>query len=386
MAICFTVMPICGHVWLLYAANFIYGLGSGVWDSSISLWLVEMWTTKSSAFLQGSQFTFGAGMIIGPLLAAPFVHGEEQNETLPDGTHVYVHASGEEREHALLVPFVVAGIIQGIVPVVLLVTYFIRPYRKPEESPGGGAMEEGHEKQSQAKQRRRSSSIAATSTRRISLVEIRKQPKTSLEPQQSPAAAAAAEAKIPYRILKIALIGISTGAYGSVENNFWNFYSSALQYLPVKRSATEAALILSVVCIVYTLGRLAAVFISLHVSPDIMLAYHFATTIVSLVMLYFACNHSIVWLLYLSSGLIGFGFSAIWPGLFSWTERYLKLTDGVCSLFSFLSGILTLVTPILIGDHLKKEPIMLFYLSAISITIALIAFIATKVFVHLTPA
>lgn len=311
-------------------------------------------------------------MAVGPVLASGFLHGEEKNETLADGTHVYYHVSVEDRKQSLIAPFLIGGIIQLIVPVILLLLYFIRPYKNYEDQE---TLEDNDNKQQDNNRRRSSVSLTATSSRRVSLVKI---PNT--EKQTQP------EEKIPYRVFKIILVGFSIGAYGSAENNFWSFYSSALQYLPVNRSASEAALIISLVCIFYTIGRLASAFISLHLSPDIILIYHFLTTIVSVITLYFACTHNIVWLVYIGSGLFGLGISAIWPGLFSWTEHYLKLNNTICSLFSFLSGVLTLITPFFIGDHLKETPIMLFYFSGAGFILSLAAFLLVKLFVHLTPA
>lgn len=86
----------------------VCGIGSGAWDSSTSIWLVEMWPVGHGAMLQINQFLFGIGTILAPILVAPFVHGEEvmtaSNETITE----------DDRIKALAVPFIISGVIQGI--------------------------------------------------------------------------------------------------------------------------------------------------------------------------------------------------------------------------------------------------------------------------------
>lgn len=86
----------------------VNNLGAGAWDSSTSIWLVDMWPEANSALLQGNQFMYGCGAILAPLLAAPFVHGDqnvtELNQTL----------TIEARVHSLMVPFGINGALQTI--------------------------------------------------------------------------------------------------------------------------------------------------------------------------------------------------------------------------------------------------------------------------------
>src|SRR5699024_7095837 len=70
------VAPFCGSVGLLFFAIICNGMGSGVWDSSQSAWLVELWPHAGPVIMQSVQFMYGIGSILAPIVASPFLHGE----------------------------------------------------------------------------------------------------------------------------------------------------------------------------------------------------------------------------------------------------------------------------------------------------------------------
>lgn len=71
----------------------------------------------------------------------------------------------------------------------------------------------------------------------------------------------------------------------------------------------------------------------------------------------------------------------MWPAIFAFTERHLLLSERVCSLYSFLSGIVSLVIPLILGQVFNSWPLILFYLEALFIIISLILFVIVKVWI-----
>ena len=69
--------PWCTSLWQLYMCIFIYGFGIGAWNGANNVILIEMWQSKSPSMLQFSQFIYGVGTILGPLLSEFFVLGEQ---------------------------------------------------------------------------------------------------------------------------------------------------------------------------------------------------------------------------------------------------------------------------------------------------------------------
>ena len=84
------------------------GIGTGAWDSSSTVWCVEMWPNYKGLVLTLTQFTWSIGAIIAPVLTAPFVYGNITNATADFVPSI------KDRQMSLMIPSSVAGIIQGI--------------------------------------------------------------------------------------------------------------------------------------------------------------------------------------------------------------------------------------------------------------------------------
>ena len=72
------LIPYSETVWHLYLAIFINGLGLGVWTNGKTVWLIEMWRQRSTPVLQLSAFMYGIGTFVGPLVAKPYLTGENK--------------------------------------------------------------------------------------------------------------------------------------------------------------------------------------------------------------------------------------------------------------------------------------------------------------------
>src|SRR5699024_4123643 len=77
-----------------------------------------------------------------------------------------------------------------------------------------------------------------------------------------------------------------------------------------------------------------------------------------------------------------YAFSAMWAAVFAFAERHLRLTDRVCSLFSFLCGTVSLAIPLVLGQSFKANPLILFYLEFASIGASAILFGIVKTWIE----
>lgn len=109
LAITISLVPHYSHLWLLFTALVFNGLGGGCWDSSNNIWLVDIWKSNNGPIMQASQFMYGLGTIVGPVIVSPFVHGEDHdnNKTIED-------YPPEKLVHDLSLPFIIVGAIQII--------------------------------------------------------------------------------------------------------------------------------------------------------------------------------------------------------------------------------------------------------------------------------
>ena len=147
------------------------------------------------------------------------------------------------------------------------------------------------------------------------------------------------------------------------------------QYLDVVQlSASEAAHITSVLSFFYTIGPFFSALISVWLAPDTILVYHYACLLGGFTVLalgstgVFHSSHNLA-LVYGTSGLIGYGFSAVIPALYSFVQRHFGLDDRVCGLFAFVSGTFSLAIPLGLvvvsssGEAaFEQQPMLLIYL------------------------
>ena len=114
MAITTIIIPYSGNIYTLYAYIWIYGLGCGAWNMSNNVWLIEVWKQNSAPFLQLSQFMFGIGTIIGPMVEKSYLTGEyviDDNISISNITHLI---DSVDRRTKLKIPFLFCGAIQII--------------------------------------------------------------------------------------------------------------------------------------------------------------------------------------------------------------------------------------------------------------------------------
>lgn len=315
----------------------IMGIGSGAWDSATIIWLVDMWPVGNSPLIQASQFMYGLGSIVSPIILSPFVYGEAN--VTADNKILTV----EDRIEALSYPFIVCAVIQAIVPILFFVFYFIVPYKK---------------------------NLSAHNPYTLLKTDESKNDDLDNSPN---------ELIIPNRNWKIFICGLCLANYATARIGHFYFSAAMFQYLDIHLSAATSVHLMSLSSFAYTMGRLVTSFISIKVVPDIILFYHYIILFTSLGFLYFG-QHELTYIT-IGTMMIGYGFSAMWPGIFALTERHLRLSDEVCSFFTFLSGGLSLIIPFVLGQSFKTHPMILFNLETIFISISVIMFTTVKIWI-----
>lgn len=158
------------------------------------------------------------------------------------------------------------------------------------------------------------------------------------------------------------------------------------QYLEIGLTASEAAQLTSVLSFFYTIGPFISAFVSIWVSPDTILVYHYGCLLGGFSLL--ALGHSQLPVLYGSNVLVGYGFSAVIPALYSFVQRHFGLDDRVCGLFSFASGAVSLAIPLalVLGDGeatFRENPLLLLYLQLIFIALSLVVFVILRLWIWL---
>ena len=121
MSVCLACVPHSPNIGVLYACALGIGLGSGVLNSIINVWLTELWREKAPTALQVPGLTFGIGTILSPVIIRPFLrkrHLVPNNSTLVNSTNdndfhwEFNKDYEEDRRSYLTAPFAILAVIQ----------------------------------------------------------------------------------------------------------------------------------------------------------------------------------------------------------------------------------------------------------------------------------
>ena len=97
------------------------GVCSAAWSSAKTVWIIELWQSKSAPVLHTCSFLFGIGTIIGPLIDKCYVTGEvdldiqainntEQANSTNEQEHITYQLT--HRRERLMIPFLIIGSVQ----------------------------------------------------------------------------------------------------------------------------------------------------------------------------------------------------------------------------------------------------------------------------------
>ncbi|KAI7688453.1 hypothetical protein SSS_08175 [Sarcoptes scabiei] len=357
MILCISITIVFVPYYSLYQLLFfgvtLNGIAGGSWDSSNNLWLVEMWPEHHASILSGVQFMYGLGTIVSPSLMSPYVSGLNTNKST---------VTPIERRSRLTTPFVIVSIIQSIAPIVLFILFVANRYQRPKSR-----IENSFE-QSSSDSRIINTTINSDETIQANLVDPNYHGRISKT----------------YRRSKLLLIALFLGVYDAAEIGYFYYSPTMFQFFEIqpKIQAVDAAHLLAILSASYTFGRFFTAFIALKLKPDLILSYHLTIIIIAQIGLFLGRHNQMI--IFLSTMIQGFGFSAMWPTIISFTEYHMKLTDRISSLLFFFAGLMTIFTPMIIGPFLETWPLVLFLFEATYLTISVLLFVAIKLFLHFT--
>jgi len=106
--------------------------------------------------------------------------------------------------------------------------------------------------------------------------------------------------------------------------------------------------------------RFVAIFFAHFASPTVMLLFNLGVVTIGALALCIAGQTS-VYVLYVSSSLIGIGMASTFATGFCWTEQHLLVTNRISASFSIASSMGEMVFPTMIGALMETNPMSLPY-------------------------
>ncbi|XP_054161819.1 sodium-dependent glucose transporter 1-like [Oppia nitens] len=336
-------IPYSEHLWQLYMYFVLIGMCAGTWNSTNNVWLIEMWQKQSGPIMQLSQFTYGIGTILGPLIDRSYLLGEIHHlngDGGGSGGHFGGHGGGgggttsidsdlgfnvtsmnvfnktgavyddsEERKRLLKTPFLISGCLHLIGPCLMLIMFLVKKYRYVP----------------------------------IKAKEIEDKSKLKLFDREGAP-----------KLLIIIITCIFLAFYSISEVIYLEFGATYFQYIPIRLSASKAAEIFSAMSLSYTIGRGINIFVAFKVKLHIIIAYHFLIIIAAIITL-LTVQHSLIQL-WIGSLMLSFGFSPIFPAVFAFIGQHLEITNRIGTVLIFAHACLNIIVPFILGTYLEKYP------------------------------
>lgn len=312
-------------------------------DITSNSWLLAIWRGGSAHLLQGLHFTWAFGSAVGPLVMAPFlsvktnvtvVHFNETTQLNETSFNV------TQSDSHFYIPYYLVGALNAISGLIFIVLFITIRYDEREEN---------------------SDSTETDSSTKYTF---------------SKSASATVIGLALFSVCALEGAEVSTAHYMPTMIVGLGFTKTKAAYMASARGA------------VYTFSRVIAGYAATKLSIKIILIISFVTVVGSNVLVIIGSNLAdsnpglAEGLLWIGFSLIGLGFGPIHPGLISFNENYIKLTDFTVGLFSAVGSISVILNFYVVGHWIESEPIIMIYYVLGCMIVSLILFVILIIFVE----
>ncbi|CAG2103427.1 unnamed protein product [Medioppia subpectinata] len=336
MTVASAVIPLYPNLWVLYLGAFMIGIGSSCYVAASTVWIIELWRGRPIPILQIFEFWFGIGEILTTVALKPYVVGETTatiNQTYAQhvgpkqtmlNSQYYSETVVVNRRARLMIPTLVIGASILAIPISLVVLYFVRPYKTPTNMVKEDASSVDNNNKHD------NNNVSNESQHMVKLFDRKDTPR---------------------RLARLCF-ALWFSIHLSFEMVFLKFCVAYFQYSPLHVPVETGTQILSTGVTVYTVGLALNIFYVYKFNLNYVLAVHYLCVIVGTILLVPA-QHSLP-CLWAASIMLLYGFSAMFAGIVTFTERYLNMTNQLSTLFMMIRSVFNLVTPIVVGRYLQN--------------------------------
>lgn len=155
-------------------------------------------------------------------------------------------------------------------------------------------------------------------------------------------------------VLLIILVSLFLAFFTVSETIYLRFGATYYQYIPLEFTANQSAGMVSVMAMIYTIGRGISFFLSIELKPQLVIGYHTLVLIMSFIVLILGQNK--LTLLLIGSLSMSFGYSCITASTFAYIGQYIEMTDRIGTILTCSSRLLTLFMPYILGKYIERHP------------------------------
>ncbi|RWS25253.1 sodium-dependent glucose transporter 1-like protein [Leptotrombidium deliense] len=326
--------------------NCIFGAVSGAADTAVNVWLLDMWAERSAPFLQALQFCWAVGFILAPLISHPFLaeensgmvdaHGFISAEQLNETEIIAENSNGTFAHHEsrLYYPYGIAGSLVCFGSIIIMLLFF---YERKINSRRNAEKEKDAEK---------SEPLKSEKELQIEIEDAKNQGQ-----------------QLPSKLWNGLVVFLSCAMvcfFCASEMTTFQYLPTFVVHLELGLSKFTGSFILSALAISFTVGRFSGILLAIKLNPEYILFLDWIIMILGNVILMFAVNSQA--LLWLGSIVLGFGFAAFFPAVFSFLKNRLNVTNFISAmlLLSSLAGN-ACGFPVLVGKFIETHPLILIY-------------------------
>lgn len=397
--LCVALIPLYADFSAFLAFSAIIGIVSGTADSSVNVWMLDIWRDRSAPFVQALQFFWSVGFIVSPLISTPFLSADlktkvhttvSENVTAAASIMSSTVASVSERlvasanrddlttestlansssvtsvnqiadehqlaieESKLYIPYGVAGAICLIGSVSLLVIYV---YKKIEQWSNKVAGQDEYQAANQ--------------------VDLKQQ--NAQEQNFDDHSALNYTKSICYRAQMLLYVGLMTSVFCGSEMTTLQYAATYCVQLDLGLTKHFGSMVVTGIAFSFAFGRFCGIFCAMKFKPIHILYADWAIILIGNFIL--LLSNSGVHFLWIGAILIGFGYASFFAAIFSYLRERLEVTNFISSiiiLFSLSAN--ALGYPVLIGSYMEDQPLMMVYGNILCALVISLCFVALAI-------
>ncbi|CAG2164568.1 unnamed protein product [Oppiella nova] len=318
-----------------------FGLGEGGFDTACHAWILEMWENDNGPYMQALHFTFGLGTVLAPLISYKF---------LGENIHKHVNTVSSVQE------------------------FPINNMTSSTQLMISGPSVERSRKSSKASLLRSHESTAGESVKLLN---------NNFEAKHLSDRTRGKPYSKGYLISLVSICSVMFCFYEGMENINFEYLATFNINTELELSKQTSDLIASAMSTAYTIGRGVGIFLAIKIQPKYFLYLDLILISLGNGILYAFSNTSEV-MVYIGTITLGFGFSTVFPCVFSYMELFIPMTDMICGIITVSGALIAIIDPIIVGRYITEAPYILLYLNIGSTILVIIAFLTIETITYIT--
>lgn len=360
--LCVALIPLYAKYNAFLCFSAIIGLVSGAADTSVNVWILDIWGDKSAPFVQALQFFWALGFIVSPLISNPFLSKNDQQvaknmtfvNNVANTTEFSVKHETIDQSLApkslLHVPYGIAGALCLIGSISLLAIYLFKTLSKLFSSNPEAAI---------AKKEAKKQAAAAAAA-----AELCPELESRLEFTKKKA----------YLFQILAYTCVMTSVFCASEMTTFQYIPTYCVKLSLGLTKSTGSLIMTGVAISFAIGRFVGIFCALRFKPQHILWFDWLVILIgNWILVYSNSGLSQLWT---GSLFIGFGYASFFAAVFSFLRERIVVNNLISSIviLSSLSGN-AFGFPVLIGKYIDQTPLVMIFGNLFCLFIMFLCFI-----------